>query len=72
MVEIREVQSLSDLKRFSKFPFQLFAGDPRWVPPLMVDELSTLRRDKNQAFAFCEAKYWLAYKDGRIAPKGYC
>lgn len=67
MIEIREVESLRDLKRFVKFPFDLFAGDPRWVSPLILDELNTLRRDKNPAFAYCEAKYWLAYKDGRLA-----
>ncbi len=67
LVKIREVESLRDLKRFVKFPFDLFAGDPRWVPPLILDELNTLRRDKNPAFTYCEAKYWLAYKDGKLA-----
>lgn len=66
MLEIREVKSLSDLKRFVKFPFKLYAGEPRWVPPLVMDELNTLRPDKNPAFAYCEAKYWLAYKDGEL------
>jgi GNAT superfamily N-acetyltransferase len=29
--------------------------------------MNTLRWDKNPAFAFCQAKYWLAYKDGKLA-----
>jgi GNAT superfamily N-acetyltransferase len=29
--------------------------------------MNTLRRDKNPAFEFCEVKYWLAYKDRKIA-----
>jgi GNAT superfamily N-acetyltransferase len=36
------------------------------VPPLRADELRSLRKDKNPAFDFCEAKYWLACKDGKI------
>jgi hypothetical protein len=42
------------------------------VPPLISAELETLSKDKNPAFDFCEAKYWLAYNEdntivGRIA-----
>jgi hypothetical protein len=38
---------------------------------LRSDEKQTLRKDKNPAFEFCEAEYWLAFKEkepvGRIA-----
>jgi ribosomal protein S18 acetylase RimI-like enzyme len=37
------------------------------VPPLIIDEVHTLRRNKNPAFEFCDAQYWLAYKNGRVA-----
>ena len=36
------------------------------MPPLKKEETFLLRRDKNPAFDFCETKYWLAYKDGKI------
>ncbi|HEX3046648.1 MAG TPA: GNAT family N-acetyltransferase [Bacillota bacterium] len=36
-------------------------------PPLRVDEFNTLRQDKNPAFEQCEAKYFLALKDGKTA-----
>lgn len=65
-VEIRPVTSTKALKQFVSFPYSLYAGNPFWVPPLRVEELQTLRRDKNPAFEFCEAKYWLAFKDGKI------
>ncbi|MRR09159.1 hypothetical protein EG831_03540 [bacterium] len=66
-VVIREVTDKKDLKRFIHFPFSLYRGHPNWVPPLLLDEFHTLRRDKNPAFEYCEARYWLAYKDGRLA-----
>lgn len=64
---IKEVKSKSDLKKFVCFPFQIFKGNKFWVPPLIFDELKTLSKEKNPAFDFCESKYWLAYKDNKIA-----
>lgn len=66
-VEIREVTSQRELGQFIRFPFGLYEGNDCWVPPLIFDERNTLRRDKNPAFDFCEAKYWLAYRNGKIA-----
>jgi len=65
-IEIKEVSSISGLKDFIRFPFGLYAGNPYWVPSLRSDDLNTFRKDKNPAFEFCEAKYWLAYKGGQV------
>lgn len=66
MIEIREVNTYRDLKKFVNFQYKLYRGNKYWVPPLRMDEINTLREDKNPAFDFCEAKYWLAIKDGEI------
>ena len=66
-VWLKEVATRSDLKQFIRFPFSLYRDHPCWVPPLILDELHTLRREKNPAFAYCDARYWLAYKNGRVA-----
>ena len=65
-VTTREVVSRKDLKQFVKFPFKLFAQCEYWVPPLISEEIKTLRKDVNPAFEYCEAKCWLAYKNGKI------
>jgi hypothetical protein len=65
-IEIRPVTRLRELKKFVSFPYSLYAGNPFWVPQLRFAELQTFRWDKNPAFDFCEAKYWLAHKDGKI------
>jgi len=65
-IQIKEVTTLKELKAFVRFPQSLYLGNPYWVPALEFDELNTLRRDKNPAFENCEAKYWLAYRDGHI------
>jgi len=64
-LEIKKISSRQDLKRFIKFPFTLYKGNKYWCPPLNFDELRTLRKDKNPAFIYCEAEYWMAFQDGR-------
>jgi GNAT superfamily N-acetyltransferase len=63
---IEEVDNLHQLKQFVDFPYQLYRNHPYWVPPIRMDEINTLRRDKNPAFEHCEARYWVAKKNGRI------
>ena len=64
-IEVRKVSTRRDLKKFIDFPFQLFKGDAFWCPPLKFDELNTLREDKNPAFEYCEAEYWMAWRAGK-------
>ena len=66
-VRLKEVATLSDLQQFIRFPFSLYRDHPCWVPPLIIDELHTLRRDQNPAFEFCDARYWLAYQNGSVS-----
>lgn len=65
-VQIREVTNKKDLKDFISFPFELYKKDKYWIPPLKSGEVETLDKNINPAFDHCEAKYWLAYKDGKI------
>jgi ribosomal protein S18 acetylase RimI-like enzyme len=64
-IEIRPVESGRDLRRFVNFPFSLYRGNPHWVPPLLLDEHHTLRRDRNPAFGYCRARYWMAWRGSR-------
>ena len=68
MVEIREIQPTKrNLLKFVHFPIDTLYRDSKYfVPPLVTDEINTLRPDKNPAFDFCEAVYFLAYRDGEI------
>jgi phage/plasmid-associated DNA primase len=66
-IELKEVSSLQELKKFVSFQYQLYNENKFWVPPIRSDELSSLREDKNPAFDFCSSKCWLAYKNGKIA-----
>ena len=65
-VEIRKVESNHDLKTFVQFYYDLYRDCPHAVPFLFTDEIATLKKDKNPAFEFCEADFFLAYKEGKV------
>lgn len=68
---IKEVVGKKDLKKWADFPNKLYKKVPAYVPFLLNDEINTFTKTKNPAYAFCETKLFLAYKDkqivGRIA-----
>ncbi len=65
MVEIKTVTTKKETERFIDFRTELYKDDPCAVPYLFMGEHDDLDRKKNPAFDFCEAEYFMAYKDGR-------
>lgn len=65
-VRIVPVASRRDLKRFVKFPMELYRGNPYWIPQLTRDEMELLTPAKNPAFENAEAQPFLALRDGKI------
>ncbi|MGD9993280.1 MAG: N-acetyltransferase [Salinivirgaceae bacterium] len=63
---IKAISTKKELKEFIRFPDKLYAGNKLYVPAIHSNELFTLSFDKNPAFEFCRAKYWLAYNNGEI------
>ena len=66
MVEIREVKSKSDLRRFVAYPNKLYRDVPQFMPPLRGEDMADWDRKKNPAFEYCDAKCYLALRDGEI------
>ena len=65
-VVIKEVREKTTLRRFVRFNIDLYKDCPYHVPTLISDEIMTIDRTKNPAFEFCEAIYFLAYKNNKI------
>ncbi len=65
-IHIKKVANKEDLKSFIEFYYDLYAGNPYAVPNLYTDEWNTFSKDKNPAFEFCEAEYFIALKDNKI------
>ena len=63
---IRKVTDKKGLETFIQFHYDLYRGDAYDVPNLHSDEVNTLSADRNPAFDFCEAQYFLAYQDEKV------
>ncbi len=70
-ITIKRVSTKQELKKFIRFNYLLYKKNPYSVPDLYDDMLNTFNPKKNAAFEFCEAEFFLAYKQkqlvGRIA-----
>lgn len=68
MIEIKSIEpTKSNLKKFTQFQIDLYDGNPYYVPPLVSDDVATLSPGVNPAFEFCDAAYFMAYRDGKPA-----
>ena len=65
-VTITPVKTRQELKKFIRFNYELYKGNPYSVPDLYEDMLGTLDPKRNPAFEFCEAECFLAMRDGKI------
>lgn len=63
---VRKVKGKKELKKFARFNYELYKDNPYSVPDLYSDIMATFSKDKNPAFEFCEAEYFLAYQDDKI------
>lgn len=65
MVEIREVKTAKERRRFLNFPLDLYADNECFAPPLYGDEKKMFRSD----FVYndmCDHVYFNAYRDGEM------
>ena len=63
-ITVCEVTTKKDLKKWVAFPNTLYRDNPYYVPFMLSDEEETFTPQKNPAYAFCETKLYMAYKDG--------
>lgn len=63
-IEIRPVQNKKDLMTFIKLPWKINQDDPNWIPPLIMDRLKLLSKEKNPFFKVNPAEFFLATNSG--------
>lgn len=66
-VEIQEVKTKKELKKFIRFGIDLYKDCEFAAPPLLMDDLLNLSKNTNPALEFCETAYFIALKNGKIA-----
>lgn len=66
MSKIIVVKTQSDLKRFIKSQFNFYKNDENFVPPLMMDRLKLLNKDKNPFFKHSKMELLMIEDNGKI------
>ena len=65
-IEVSEVTSRGERDEFIKFQWQIYASDPAWVPPLIIERKSFLDRKRHPFYKHGDAALFFARKNGRI------
>lgn len=65
-IHINLVRSRADLNAFIKFPWRIYANDPVWVPPLLVERKQFLDREKHPFYQHGDAALFLARSGGEV------
>ena len=66
MVSIVEVTTKAQLRRFVDYPNELYKDVPQFVPATYDDDMSDWDKKKNPAFAYCDARCWLAMRGDEV------
>lgn len=61
-IEIREVKTRKDLKKFIYLPEKIHTNHPNWVHPIYMDEWKYFNPKKNEAFSYCDTIILLAFR----------
>jgi GNAT superfamily N-acetyltransferase len=65
LIEVTQVNSPKERDAFIKFPWRIYANDPAWVPPLLIERKEFLSR-KHPFYEHGDAALFLARSAGEI------
>ncbi len=65
-VEIVKATTRKQLRLFAEFPNKLYKGNPYYVPTIASADVDIFDKKVNAAFDFCDADFFLAYKEGKL------
>lgn len=65
-VDIREVTTKKDLRKFIHLPAAIHENHPNWVPPIYMDEWDFFDPKKNKSFDSCDTILLLAFRAEKV------
>jgi hypothetical protein len=70
-IEKIDPSNRTQVSRFVKIPYRLYANHPQWVPPLLMDSKTYLNKQKHPYYEHSDGDFFIASRDkkdiGRIA-----
>lgn len=64
-LRIDRVETRADRDAFIRVPYELYRGDPNWVPPLVFERREHFDERKNPYFEHARVALWTATRDGK-------
>lgn len=65
-IEIREVVTKKEIRKFMEFADILYKDEPNYIPPMFSDELRSASPKYNFNLEYCESRMFLAYENDKI------
>jgi GNAT superfamily N-acetyltransferase len=65
-VQIERVETRQHIEDFIRFPFELYRGDPNWVPFLLGERRKFLDPGHNPFFDHADVALWMARRNGQV------
>ncbi len=65
-VEIREITSKADKKKFFKFYQELYKDNEFHAPPLFIEDMAEFDPKENGIYHICKCRMFLAYREGKV------
>ena len=65
-IEVKEVKTRKDFKKFIYLPEKIHADHKSWVHPIYFDEWKYFSPKKNKAFSYCDTILLLALRERRV------
>jgi GNAT superfamily N-acetyltransferase len=65
-ITVTKVTSRAERDAFIKFPWKIYANDPAWVPPLLIERKEFLDREKHPFFEHGSAEFFLARRGDEV------
>ncbi len=64
-IEIREIKTREEIKKFVKFEWEIYKRDKNWVAPMVDIDMDRLTASKNPYFKHSKVKLFMAYRNGK-------
>ena len=65
-ISVQPIVSRRDLELFVRLPGKIYADDPLWVPPLLMDRRKLINRKRNPFYKHADAEFFLAKRNGEL------
>jgi len=65
-MEIRPPADRKEFTEFFQFPWQHYAADPNWVPPLLSMRRRLLDKARHPAWKYMDGEFFAAWRDARM------